>query len=61
MEVMLDLHINGSIITISLIKHVHLIKLSAMIMVLDVVHKLNAKIVFLVKDVGPNKELKYTQ
>jgi hypothetical protein len=61
MGVMLDLHINGSIITISLIKLAHLIKPSAMIMVLGALHKLNAKIVFLIKDVGPNKKQKYTQ
>jgi hypothetical protein len=61
MEVMLELHMNGSIITISLIKVAHLIKPLAMIMVLDALHKLNAKIVFLIKDVGLNKKLRYIQ
>ena len=60
MVVMQKLLINGYIIIILLIKHAHLIKHLAMIMDLDVQHKLNAKIVFQEKDVGHNKRLKFT-
>jgi hypothetical protein len=58
MAVMLEQHMNGFIITILLIKLVHLIKHLAMIMVLDVQLKLNAEIASLKKDVGLKKELK---
>lgn len=50
---------NGFIIIISLMKLVHLIKLMVMIMELDVVLKLNAKTVYLVKDVGLKRELRF--
>jgi hypothetical protein len=61
MVVMLKLLINGFIITILLIKHVHHIKHSDMIMDLDVQHKLNVKIVSQEKDVGHNKKLKFME
>jgi hypothetical protein len=59
MVAMLKLLINGYIIIILLIKHVHHIKHLDMTMDLDVHHKLNVKIVSQEKDVGHNKKLKY--
>lgn len=60
-EVMLELLMNGFTIITLLINHAPHIKLMAMIMVLDVQLKLNAETVSLIKDVGLNKELKFTE
>lgn len=56
---MLKMLMNGFIITTSQMKLVLHIKLSAMIMVLDVQLKSNAKTVSQEKDVGLKKELKF--
>lgn len=61
MEVMLELLMNGFTIITLLINHALHIKLTAMIMVSDVQLKLNAETVSLIKDVGLNKELKFTE
>lgn len=61
MEVMLELLMNGFTIITLLINHAPPIKHMAMIMVLDVQLKLNAETVSLIKDVGLNKELKFTE
>ena len=61
MVVMLKMHMNGFIITISLMRPALHIKLLDMIMVLDVHLSLNVKIVSLKRDVGLNKELKYME
>jgi len=51
---------NGFLIIILLMKLVHLIKLLVMIMVWDVLLRLNVEIVCPGRDVGLKKELKYT-
>ena len=52
---------NGYTKTILLMKLVLLIKLMGMITVLAVMHKSNAKTVFLVKAAGLNRGLKFTE
>lgn len=61
MVVMQELLMNGSIKTISLMRLVLHIKHLVMIMVLDVMPKLNARTVFLEEVAGLKKELKFTQ
>jgi len=57
---MLALPSNGSTTTISLTKPAQAIKLKATMMALLAVPKLNAEIVFQIKDVGPKKKPKFS-
>lgn len=61
MEVMPELLMNGFTIITLQINHAHHIKLMVMIMVSDVQLKLNAETVSPIKDVGLNKELRFTE
>ena len=59
--VMLELLMNGSTRTILQMRLALHIKHSVMITESDALHKLNARTVFQIKDVGLNRELKFTQ